>query len=42
LLHGFSAQLGGKLTITSGNGLTIGLVIGEEQLSPVPVAHFAC
>ncbi len=34
LLHGFSAQLGGELTITSEQGLTITLVFGEEQLSP--------
>jgi two-component sensor histidine kinase len=34
LLHGFSAQLGGDLTITSSRGLTITLVFQEEQLSP--------
>jgi two-component sensor histidine kinase len=33
LLHGFSAQLGGNLTITSSPGLTITLVFREEQLS---------
>jgi two-component sensor histidine kinase len=35
LLHGFSGQLGGELTITSPPGLTINLVFEEEQLSPV-------
>jgi two-component sensor histidine kinase len=41
LLHGFSSQLGGELTITSPSGLTINLVFQEEQLSPsyAPVAH---
>jgi hypothetical protein len=34
LLHGFSGQLGGELTITSPPGLTIDLVFQEEQLSP--------
>jgi two-component sensor histidine kinase len=34
LLHGFSGQLGGELTITSQAGLTINLVFEEEQLSP--------
>jgi two-component sensor histidine kinase len=40
LLHGFSEQLGGKLTITSPPGLTISLVFEEEQLNPsyAPVA----
>ncbi len=32
LLHGFSDQLGGELTITSPPGLRIGLVFDEEQL----------
>jgi two-component sensor histidine kinase len=41
LLHGFSGQLGGELTITSPPGLTISLVFAEEQLTPrcAPVAH---
>jgi two-component sensor histidine kinase len=43
LLHGFSSQLGGELTITntSPSGLTIDLVFQEEQLTPscAPVAH---
>jgi two-component sensor histidine kinase len=41
LLHGFSGQLGGELTITSPPGLTIDLVFEEEQLSPsyAPVAQ---
>jgi two-component sensor histidine kinase len=41
LLHGFSGQLGGELTITSPPGLSISLVFEEEQLSPVfaPVAQ---
>jgi two-component sensor histidine kinase len=34
LLHGFSGQLGGELTITSQAGLAISLVFEEEQLSP--------
>jgi two-component sensor histidine kinase len=34
LLHGFSGQLGGELTITSQAGLSINLVFEEEQLSP--------
>ncbi|MBD0258794.1 MAG: sensor histidine kinase [Cytophagales bacterium] len=34
LLHGFSAQLGGSLTITSPPGLTITLGFEEEQLRP--------
>ncbi len=32
LLHGFSGQLGGELTITSPPGMRIGLVFEEEQL----------
>ena len=32
LLHGFSGQLGGELTLTGPPGLTIGLVFEEEQL----------
>jgi two-component sensor histidine kinase len=41
LLHGFSGQLGGELTITSPPGLTISLVFEEEQLSPsyAPAAY---
>jgi two-component sensor histidine kinase len=41
LLHGFSGQLGGELTITSPPGLTINLVFQEEQLTPsyAPVAY---
>ncbi len=35
LLHGFSAQLGGQLTITSRHGVSISLVFAEEQLGPV-------
>ncbi len=35
LLHGFSGQLGGELTITSRQGLNFSLVFAEEQLSPV-------
>jgi two-component sensor histidine kinase len=43
LLHGFSAQLGGELTLTSEGGLTIRLVFEEEQLSPVAdAAQYAC
>jgi two-component sensor histidine kinase len=34
LLHGFSQQLEGSLTISSQAGLTISLVFEEEQLSP--------
>jgi hypothetical protein len=34
LLHGFSGQLGGELTLTSHAGLTISLIFEEEQLSP--------
>jgi two-component sensor histidine kinase len=34
LLHGFSGQLGGELTLISPPGLTINLVFEEEQLSP--------
>jgi two-component sensor histidine kinase len=34
LLHGFSGQLSGELTITSSPGLTINLVFEEEQLNP--------
>jgi hypothetical protein len=32
LLHGFSGQLGGELTIASPPGLRIGLVFDEEQM----------
>jgi two-component sensor histidine kinase/tetratricopeptide (TPR) repeat protein len=35
LLHGFSAQLGGELAITSREGLSIGLVFEEERLGPM-------
>jgi two-component sensor histidine kinase len=35
LIHGFSRQLGGKLTITSPPGLCINLKFQEENLSPV-------
>jgi two-component sensor histidine kinase len=35
LLHGFSAQLGGELTISSHQGLCITLVFDEEQLGPM-------
>ncbi len=41
LLQGFSEQLGGKLTITSRQGLTICLVFEEEQLSQVDAASYA-
>jgi two-component sensor histidine kinase len=34
LLHGFSSQLGGELSITGQPGLTICLVFAEKQLSP--------
>jgi two-component sensor histidine kinase len=34
LLHGFSEQLGGELTLSGPPGLTINLVFQEEQLSP--------
>jgi two-component sensor histidine kinase len=34
LLHGFSEQLGGALTLSSPPGLTINLVFEEEQLNP--------
>ncbi len=33
LMHGFSEQLGGELTITSAHGLSICLVFEEEQLT---------
>jgi two-component sensor histidine kinase len=33
LMHGFSDQLGGELTITSSRGLSISLVFEEEQLT---------
>ena len=33
LMHGFSDQLGGELTITSTHGLSINLVFEEEQLT---------
>ncbi|HEX8529492.1 MAG TPA: sensor histidine kinase, partial [Cytophagales bacterium] len=33
LMHGFSDQLGGALTITSARGLSISLVFEEEQLT---------
>jgi two-component sensor histidine kinase len=41
LLHGFSAQLGGELTITSQAGLCINLLFEEAQLSPnyAPAAY---
>jgi two-component sensor histidine kinase len=35
LLHGFSVQLGGELSITSHQGLCINLVFEEERLGPV-------
>jgi two-component sensor histidine kinase len=35
LIHGFSRQLGGKLTITSPPGMCISLMFQEENLSPV-------
>jgi two-component sensor histidine kinase len=35
LLHGFSRQLGGKLTISSVPGLSISLVFAEEQLRSI-------
>jgi two-component sensor histidine kinase len=35
LIHGFSRQLGGKLTITSPPGMCINLKFQEENLSPV-------
>jgi two-component sensor histidine kinase len=38
LLHGFSDQLGGELTITSRSGLTIRLVFEEEQMNPIGAA----
>jgi hypothetical protein len=39
LLHGFSVQLGGQLTITSGQGLRIDLVFAEEpQFHASPMA----
>jgi two-component sensor histidine kinase len=34
LIHGFSRQLGGKLTITSSVGMCINLVFQEEDLHP--------
>ncbi|MBD0259802.1 MAG: hypothetical protein ICV83_29135, partial [Cytophagales bacterium] len=34
LLHGFSAQLGGELSIVNSGGLHINLVFEEEQLNP--------
>ncbi|HEX8528509.1 MAG TPA: DUF6377 domain-containing protein [Cytophagales bacterium] len=36
LLHGFSAQLGGELSIVSAAGLHISLVFEEEHLNPEP------
>jgi two-component sensor histidine kinase/tetratricopeptide (TPR) repeat protein len=38
LMHGFSAQLGGGLSITSPPGMSIELVFAEEQLNPVHVS----
>jgi two-component sensor histidine kinase len=38
LMHGFSAQLGGSLSITSPPGMSIELVFAEEQLVP-PVGY---
>jgi two-component sensor histidine kinase len=41
-MHGFSAQLGGELRITSTRGLTISTVLHDEQLSLAqPNVHFA-
>jgi hypothetical protein len=34
LLHGFSAQLGGELTLSGPPGLCIRLVFAEEPLRP--------
>jgi two-component sensor histidine kinase len=41
LLHGFSEQLGGELTLSGPPGLTINLIFQEEQLSPsfAPAAY---
>ncbi|HEX8316116.1 MAG TPA: hypothetical protein VF609_14035, partial [Flavisolibacter sp.] len=35
LMHGFSGQLGGELSITSSPGLRLSLLFHEEQLSPI-------
>jgi two-component sensor histidine kinase len=42
LMHGFSNQLGGELTITSPPGLTISLAFAEEHLIPTRTpTHYA-
>ncbi len=38
LLHGFSAQLGGELSITNQQGLSISLVFDEEQPGHLPAS----
>ncbi len=35
LMYGFSEQIGGQLTVTNRNGLSIKLVFAEEQISPL-------
>lgn len=35
LMHGFSGQLAGDLTITSVSGVRVSLVFAEEQNSPI-------
>jgi two-component sensor histidine kinase len=41
LMHGFSQQLGGELSITSRNGLRIRLSFAEEPISPLYVSATA-
>jgi two-component sensor histidine kinase len=36
LIHGFSAQLGGELTIESSEGVKLFLLFSDEKLSPIP------
>jgi two-component sensor histidine kinase len=36
LIHGFSAQLGGELTIESSGGVKQSLLFTDEKLSPIP------
>jgi two-component sensor histidine kinase len=35
LIHGFSAQLGGELTIEGSEGVKLSLLFAEEKLSPI-------
>jgi two-component sensor histidine kinase len=36
LIQGFSAQLGGELTIESSGGVKLSLLFADEKLSPIP------